>query len=42
MTPAVDLDPGPYRLELELDVETADRRRRWPTASLREGMLIVF
>ena len=42
VVPTPALSPGPYRLELELDVETADRRRRWPTASLREGMLIVF
>lgn len=42
VVPAPALSPGPYRLEVELDVETADRRRRWPTASLREGMLIVF
>lgn len=40
--PAPALSPGPYRLEVELDMETADRRRRWPTASLHEGMLIVF
>lgn len=42
MTPPADLDPGPYRLEVELDMETEDRRQRWPTASLREGMVVVF
>lgn len=42
VTPAATLSPGAYRLEVELDVETEDRRQRWPTASLRQGMVIVF
>lgn len=42
VVPAATLSPGAYRLEVELDVETEDRRQRWPTASLRQGMVIVF
>lgn len=41
ITPAAELSPGPYRLELELDVETEDARR-WPTASLHEGLLYII
>lgn len=42
VVPAPALNPGAYLLEVELDMETEDRQQRWPTASLREGMLIVF
>jgi len=42
VVPAATLNPGAYRLEVELDIETEDQRQRWPTASLRQGMVVVF
>jgi hypothetical protein len=35
-----ELTPGAYRLEVEVNVEAGERR--WPTASLSEGMMLVY
>jgi hypothetical protein len=39
-TAGAELTPGAYRLEVEVDVEAGERR--WPTASLCEGMMLVY
>jgi hypothetical protein len=40
IVPGVELVPGAYRLEVEVDLE--GKSRRWLTAPINEGMLLVY